>query len=672
MNFLKSNKRLSFCYGGKSIWDTELHTSIKECGDEVSFEYILKDGLKIINCAKKYPDFDAYEWVTWFENTGNEPTEIISDLYDCDIDIPFEHDEPYKSTAFIPNSDLMMKIYAPSGAENTREAFYSDIEKLNGGTNRYENHIYPGETKKYSTSDGRSSNREQAPFFNVNRQNKGVIFAIGWTGQWSCSVSRGSDSLNIKTKIEDTHFRLLPGEKIRTSSIVMMNYECGYNESQNKWRRLVKTHFSLIGAPGRDTHAPFCAGIWGGMTSDGAIKRINAIKDNNLPFEYIWMDAGWYGDSGKECPDEFEGDWWAYTGDWRVNKTYHPDGLLKVKEAIKDAGMKFLLWFEPERVKSSVPIASEHPEYFIACGNDSNLLLNLGNDEAWQYCFDLLSSKIKELGIDCYRQDFNFGPLKYWRLNDAPDRKGITEMKHITGMYHLWDALLEKFPRLIIDNCASGGRRIDIETLRRSVPLWRTDMTCPANFKPEINQTHNMTYGTWLPYSGTGTGRECMNTYRMRSSYSAAMTTNYTFSEKDDFGSDIKQIEWIKKYGEEYLRARPYFSCDFYPLTTLVSGDDTWCAVQYNRPEENDGLVQVFSRERAAYKSAVYALFGLDSDKIYLFTDADDNSTFEILGKTLMTDGLKVSINNPCTAKLYFYRATALKTPESRNSTALL
>ena len=281
------------------------------------------------------------------------------------------------------------------------------------------------------------------------------------------------------------------GERFRTSSFVIMEYDGDFSDGQNKWRRLVKSHFSLIGREGRPDSAPFCAGIWGGMNTSSALERIETIKREQLPFEYIWMDAGWYGgDEVGASPDEYEGDWYRHTGDWRTNAA-HPDGLLDVARAIHDAGMKFLLWFEPERVLSDVPIAKEHPEYLIKSpyDGDMNNLLDLGRDDAWQYCFDTISSHIERLGLDCYRQDFNFEPLGFWRSKDEPDRRGITEIKHINGLYRLWDALLERFPHLIIDNCASGGRRIDIETLRRSIPLWRNDAECPANYYTELNQS---------------------------------------------------------------------------------------------------------------------------------------------------------------------------------------
>lgn len=656
MEFLKNNKRFSFLYDGKNIWDFDLKKNIQEDKNEIVIEYILNDELKIVNRAKKYADFDAYEWVTWFENISDKPTGIISQLWDCDVELPFEHDEPYRYSAYMPSVDDGTKIYSPKGSVWAEDEFYSETDVVEN--NRYKNQIFPKEVREYKNCGGRSS-AGKAPFFNICRKNKGVVIAIGWTGQWNCRIESGVDSVNIKTKIEDTHFRLFPGEKIRTSSFVMMNYEGDFYDSQNKWRRLVKKYFSLIGSENRDEYAPFCAGIWGGMSSKSVLDRIEKIKNNNIPFEYIWMDAGWYGDSEKESPDEFEGDWPNYTGDWRVNKNHHPDGLLEVTKAVKDAGLKYLLWFEPERVLYHTPTASAHPEYFIRADWEDdwaakNCLLNLGDEKAWQYCFDLLADYIEKFGINCYRQDFNFQPLEYWRANDGYDRRGITEIKHIMGMYRLWDALLSKFPHLIIDNCASGGRRIDIETLRRSVPLWRSDLQCPANFPIKASQKHNINFGMWMPYSGTGSGREWGDVYRIRSSYAGGLTTNYTYSEKENFG-DGEQIEWIKKYGEEYLRVRPYLSEDIYPLTDMMGGEEAWCVVQYNRPEKNDGILQVFRREKSINTKGELVLRGLDKDKTYIFRDADDDSAFEMSGKELIEKGLELEVKEKRTAKIFFY-----------------
>lgn len=646
-----SENNFSFNYGGKAFDTIEMQKIASKSGNIVTLDYILPDGLKITRIETSYPEYDACEFVTFFENTSDKPSEIISDIRDCDCDLPLAGGREYKFTAYIPDKAKATRVYSPKGSTWEADEFFCDADTYGG--NNFANHIYVGQTKKYSNCGGRSSDGK-APFFDVFTENGGIIVAVGWSGQWNCEITRDFDFVNVKSGIENTHFRLFPHEKLRTSSAVIMNYSGERVDGHNKWRRLVKHHFSLIGKQGRGDNIPVCAGFWGGMADNDIIKRLNIIKENEIPFECVWMDAGWYGgDAVGESPDEFEGDWASHTGDWRVN-TAHPNGLVDIAEAIHKNGMKFLLWFEPERVIKGTPVFLEHPEYFITLENENNSLLNLGNDDAWQYCFDMLSEKISALGLDCMRQDFNFRPLPYWCSADAEDRQGITEIKYIIGLYRLWDELLKKFPSLIIDNCASGGNRIDIETLRRSVPLWRSDMACPANYPTEYNQLHNVSFASWMPYSGTSTGR-VYGQYQSRSAYAGALTTNYTFSSRDDFGADGEKVHSLKAAIEEYKKVREYFYADIYPLSEITTANDIWFAVQYNRPEKSDGIVQIFKRENSRGITYGYRLRGLNPDKKYVFTDADGGEEITLDGKFLAENGFEVTIREQRKAKLYFY-----------------
>ena len=99
-----------------------------------------------------------------------------------------------------------------------------------------------------------------------------------------------------------------------------------------------------------------------------------------------------------------------------------------------------------------------------------------------------------------YRQDFNIDPLPYWRAADAPDRQGITEMKYVEGYLAYWDELLKRHPKMFIDSCSSGGRRNDVETLRRAVPLLRSDWYN----SPEGQQCQTYGLSLWFPFQGTG------------------------------------------------------------------------------------------------------------------------------------------------------------------------
>lgn len=652
MEFLRNKRRFSFKLNGVNAWDTDYKTEYTESADSCVSVYTFADGLRITNIARKYPKYGAYEWVNYIENISDTSTGIVSDLYDCDIELPNGHENNRVNSAYMPDRERSAKIYAPLGSVWSYSEFFCDVYSVE--ENRHKNHIYPNETKKFACHGGRSSDL-QAPFFNFHQNGAGYIFAIGWSGQWNCEIGRTNDTVTFKSKIEDTYFRVMPGEKFRTSSVVVLPYKTDFTESQNIWRRFVKEELSPLGKADKANEQILCAGIWGGMKTDSVLERIEKIKNNNLPFKYIWMDAGWYGEDTLPTPDEFEGDWYKHTGDWRVSEHVHPKKLRDVSEAVHNAGMKFLLWFEPERVIKNTPIAVLHPEYLLTDGNQNsdNLLLNLGDNKAWNYCFNTLSELIEELNIDCYRNDFNFSPLGYWRKNDSSDRCGITEIKYINGLYALWDALLEKFPKLIIDDCASGGRRIDIEMLKRSVPLWRSDMMCPANYEIEGAQCHNLTFNHWMPFSGTGTGRG-YDEYRFRSAYSATLTTNHSFSERDSYCDTEEQIVFMKKYTEEYLTVQPYFSEDFYPLVQFSDKKDTWCAFQLNRPEKNDGIVEVFRREASPYETASFVLRGLRENTRYRFSDFDGGA-FECDANELMKTGLKITIGEKRKAKIYRY-----------------
>ena len=650
MEFLRNQKRFDFLYGGKPFEELTYELSQTQEENVLTTTYLFQDGLKITNIATKHGD--AYEWVNWFENTGDKETEIISELWDASISLELPHEDPLRWTAYQPEFNERTIVYAPAGSSWSFDEFAAFADRK--ADNRYLGHLTPGKHRWFQSSGGRSSNKS-APFFNVHKDGLGYIFAVGWTGQWQAFTKRLEDEIIVKTKIQNTNFKMLPGEKFRTSSFVLIPYEGTVLESQNKWRRIVKTYFSQIGQKGRAQQGPLCASIWGGMPTTSVIKRVEAMAKYELPYEYVWMDAGWYGANTKPTPDEFEGDWPEYTGDWRVSPLIHTNNLKDVSNKVHELGMKFLLWFEPEHVKKTVPTAIEHPEYFLEIPRSNDLLLDLGNEAAWQYCFDTVAGMIEEIGIDCYRQDFNTDPLECWCQNDAEDRLGITEIKHINGLYRFWDALLEKFPHLIIDNCASGGRRIDIETLRRSIPLWRSDYQCTANFGLEGTQCHHLSFNQWLPYSGTGTGRD-YDIYRARSGYSPALVTNHSFSDRNDYGENPEEMLWLKDMLSEYLKVRPYMTEDFYPLTQVSDRTDIWSAAQFHRPSENDGIVQVFRRADSPYSCANFTLYEIDEKCNYEFTDADDESKFVVNGAELVKNGLEIRIPEKRASKLYFYK----------------
>ena len=318
--------------------------------------------------------------------------------------------------------------------------------------------------------------------------------------------------------------------------------------------------------------------------------------------------------------------------------------------------MKLVLWFEPERVHAGSWLFKEHPPWLLGQGDDR--LLNLGNSEARQWLTDHIDQFLTAQGIDLYRQDFNIDPLGFWRANDAPDRQGISEIKHVMGYLAFWDELRRRHPNLLIDSCASGGRRNDLETLRRSVPLLRSDFQAPQNpSDPTMlvgNQGHTYGLSFWVPYYGTGIYYD--DVYAFRSHLTPSLGIGYRASEKVDWGRMQRRFaEWKEVAGSFYG--------DYYPLTPYSLSEKDCIAWQFHQPKENTGMIQAFRRAQSPDNSLTLKLHGLDPKAVYEIKDLDEEKTdpdhwspFRARGSTLLEKGLPVSLPGRRYAALLTYR----------------
>ena len=195
--------------------------------------------------------------------------------------------------------------------------------------------------------------------------------------------------------------------------------------------------------------------------------------------------------------------------------------------------LQFVLWVEPERVAEGTYIATTHSDFLIP-DNKSNLI-NLGQQVAREYMTAFLTTTVSELGLDVLRLDFNTAPGPNWAATDAPGREGLTQVHYIEGLYEMWDSILASKAGLLIDNCASGGRRIDLETLSRSVPLWRSDYAQPGQ-APEAQQAETMGLSSFAPVNSGTTDR--YDPYMWRSTGSIGKTL--IFSVRMKFGWMLK------------------------------------------------------------------------------------------------------------------------------------
>ncbi len=578
-------------------------------------EYTLKDfkgnKLNIDNLLvtleiKEYDEFSAKEWLLYFENIGEENTGIISDICDCNCIIRLPQIES-TTTAYIPPKNSR-SVFTMTGMVDGYT--YTENDALSATEfSRHQEFLRKDQKKSFENLGARSSD-VMMPFFDVCADETGTMVAVGWTGSWKADFTECDEGVLVTTGLSKTHFYLKKGEKIRTSSILFMNYEKG-EDRFNKFRKLLYKYYSHV-----KTNEPegLCAyELWGGLPTEEMLKRIARFKKHNVRFEQTWIDAGWYGQC-NECIDPFTGDWSSHTGEWDVNLKVHPNGLMDVAEAAKEIGAPFMFWMEPERACPDVPIVKEHPEWFLSSDENNNFILYYGVEEAYRYVFDLISSYVEKFNMACYRQDFNVKLTDYFEKNDEENRRGITEIKHIMGVYRLFDELHEKYPGLLIDNCSSGGRRIDIEMLKRAIVFFRSDYQCEFNLTAEVLQVHNSGAQKYFPLLGCTT--KMFDKYSIRSAYSSSFGGafyNAYFQNMTD-----EELNEVAGYIEEYKSIRKFFSKCFYNLASDVLDMTSWTVWRFHDEENDEGIIMAFRRESSPFDS-----FNVDLEKEYVIKNLD-------------------------------------------------
>ena len=352
-----------------------------------------------------------------------------------------------------------------------------------------------------------------------------------------------------------------------------------------------------------------------------------------MKLDYWWIDAGWY-----PCGDD-----WGHVGTWEPDPQRYPKGLKEVADYVHAKGMKLVVWFEPERVTAASWLAEHHPEWVL--GGKQGGLLNLGNPAARRWLVEHVDTLLTGQGIDLYRQDFNMDPLNYWRGNDPPNRQGITEIRHVEGFLAYWDELRRRHPDMPVDTCASGGRRNDLETLRRALPLLRSDY----RFEPVGTQGHTYGISFWIPYYGTGVFES--DNYVVRSHWCPWLGIGRNDPCKPG-------LDWSKYHGmvAEWRKAADYFLGDYWPLTSYNLDNSLWMAWQFDRSDLGEGMVQVFRRAESDYESARFRLRGLDPNAPYAFTDLDTGRSQQFRGHEVSETGLLVTVPNRPSAVVILYK----------------
>lgn len=489
---------------------------------------------------------------------------------------------------------------------------------------------------------GRSSDGTGFPYFDLTLGDETAVIAIGWTGQWSKDICATDTGYNLQIGLRYSYFYLKPGEEIRLASVLLVRGK-GITATRNQFRRILREFYSPKAYLGENMFLPvsiqcfdrYYAGNCGTNkdlswnTEEGQRRTVDSAKKID-GIDTLWLDAAWF---TKYFP--------SGVGNYSFAEGF-PNTLKPVSDYAHANGMKFVLWFEPERVVEGTETFSETDKLLTYPIHASKVkrLFNLADDNARAWLKDKLITMIRENGVDVYRQDFNMSPLAFWCHNDEECRSGITEIKYISGMYELWDDILEQFPGILIDNCSSGGRRLDLETAKRSVTLWKSDTGCfPDTDKMHgtlWSQNQTLSISRYLPYQACAVWE--IDAYTVRSTATQGLACNFDIFNPDfDFAAAGKILS-------EVTEMKNYWDGDFYPLSEASNDETIWAMFQLACGDR--GALYAFRREQCEQETCSIAFEAIDADKTYSLTFVDEylnRTDMEYSGAKLLA-GIPVTI----------------------------
>ncbi len=647
-----------FCYGDKVIrgFPDTVFTCVdkrvrRESGRETTEICWQKDyALFVTLRCSHYALYGVSEWTVWFENRGLRDTDVLSGT---------------ETVLTFPGKYPVLKgILGDHG--NSYRPYALDVSD---------------QRRRFESNSGRATH-VLFPYFNLEYGDGGVMLAIGWAGTWRADFRH--DVVNGITEyraasVNRLRTRLKPGEKIRTALFVRAPYRVRSEDyATNFWRSWFIAH-NLPPADGKRTPLqPFStcclASDTGRPNSDGSISEsfdtwqpsLEKMIAEDVKTDFRWFDAGWYAAPDGSSPDR---DWWGTVGTWTLDPVKWPgETFLASTDFARAHGMKTLMWFEPERVTD--PEALERnwgydAKWAVRMPGIKPVSNNLGDPACYRWTVGRIEKTLRENKVELYREDNNSDQATLWQYLDGQEgenRSGITESKFIDAHYRMWDEIIACTLSYggcgFVDSCASGGGRNDLESLRRGVPLLRSDADRTTT---ALRLSMTTAFNRWVPMCGANnkekpdqlspTGK--LDPYVWRASYLPILNVDSQFVQDPD-----QDFNMLRRGLREWKRVSAYLLKDFHVLTPWHTEGDVYgfTAYAFYDPERASGVLLAFRQEKCMEDTLPVTLSFAGGQGRFTLTDEDTGRVLETSGAEASEYGVSLRFPAPRQARLLWLR----------------
>jgi len=660
---LKPGAGFSFTFDGRKVGPERLagwqvKARVRDGASEIAFRH--PSGLVALRRMRALAAADVIEYTVRFRNEG--PSELSALSAVNALDIAFEG-ELVKGTSVVSCGGGL------AGAEFPPRDFAVTRASLAPGTQS-------GQQVTFSSEGGMPSPRNLPLFFVENEaQRAGIYVGIGWTGNWRITIStnQAGNALRIRGGMPGIDIKLRPGEEISGPTMLLGCYNGPLSSGTNVLRRVIRDRFAPTVA-GQRLVAPVLYTTWFdiGAELDEQLARRLVDEAAEIGQEIFLVDAGWYKGVPTTRYRDMRSTWDAISkplGNWELGeeRTRFPSGLRALADYVRSRGMQFGLWFEFERVGRPSLLAAKHPDWVTFRPKGKWGMVDFGRPEVQEYFRRIVDRYVRDLDLRYIRWDCNLENLPpYWAQRDVPGRRGMTEIRHLEGLHRVEDHIRTKHPHVILENCAGGGRRIDLASLRRRHTIWISDQT----MDPHIVRFHLEGLNQFLPGNAQGVAFALPATGRGRAKLAVS---DLAFQSRfgGAFGLAGRLHEWprslkdrARKHFEVFKKLRRFLSEDYYLLLPQSRTTTSWAGWQFHNPRSGKGFVQAF-RLASPDSSRRLVLKGLEPRRRYRFVDPYTDDAFVASGATLVSQGLELKLPQMSSRVLLYSLAPGKASPKA-------
>ncbi|OOM13904.1 alpha-galactosidase [Clostridium saccharobutylicum] len=490
-----------------------------------------------------------------------------------------------------------------------------------------------------------ASSHQQNPFIMLAEKNanefSGTVYAASLVYSGNFLAQTEVDEWNVSRiliGINPMNFawQLKPGDEFKTPECIFAVTQKGFNEISHTFHNIINDN--IVEQRYKNFQRPIVVNSWEANYFNFDENSLLKLADltTKIGADTLIVDDGWFGerDSTKKS-----------LGDWFEDKRKFPHGIGKFAEHIHEKGLKLGLWFEPEMVDPDSDLYRAHPEWSIGKIDQrrsfgrGQLVLDMANPEVIDYLIASIDSMIERTKLDYIKWDMNRNITEAFSNYLDNEHQGELLHRYIMGVYKLMSHICEKYPDIIIENCAGGGGRFDLGMLYYSPQIWTSDDSDGV-------ERLMIQYGTSMcyPLSSLSNHVTAVPNHQIdrvvplnfRNNVSTFGVLGYELDLSELSEDELNEIK--DQVSEYRKRQKLIFSGTFSRLKSPFCGNETaWQVVSKNKEEVLVGWYKVLAKPNQRNQSYL-KLVGLEKD--YYYSVSNDDTIHS--GAALMNMGIRL------------------------------